>query len=657
MLKKIVILIIAINLALVFTGNLALHAASYNQAPMLDELVEGGTLPPVKDRLPSNPLVIEPWHKIGEYGGTWHRVTTNSDWYFIRMCMYGASLVRFEESAAKIVPNLVTKWESNENKSVWTLHFREGVKWSDGAPFTVDDVIFWWRDMILNPEHSESAPHWTKIGGSPMELEKLGPYALKAKFQGPNIYFIRGLAMWVNGHLGPSITAPAHYLKQFHPKYSDEYNDFETFEEENSWGNPGLPTLTAWRPIKEESGKRLVLERNPYYYAVDPEGNQLPYIDSIRVDFASDKEVINLKRIQGKIDMQIFPYVGVRDIAMLKSNAAKGNYEVLMWNSGVGAGPQFMPNQNHPDPEKRKVYTNPKFRRALSHAIDRSKIQKMVFYGTGYKTTGHFSALTPYFDQAKRGQEMFKKWRDLAVEYEPEKSKKLLNEIGIVDQDDDGWRDLPNGQELKLRLDLNTEAPTIYLDTSQIVKDLWRKVGLKTIVNPVSGAQLGTMVQYARQDIRVWDVGGVPNIVLYPHFLVPVNNSRWAPLYGGWYQVKGTAEEGTELDKDPRDRTPPRERPPEDSYITKMQDLLDEALKASSWEESNQLVTEIIQVYLDHGPFIIGTVAGYPRPGVVKNNFKNVPRREELRGGGWQGPWNAPYPAMTNPCQYYVESE
>ena len=642
-------------LALIFS--LSTAAFAYEEAPMLKEKVEAGELPPVEERLPENPLVIEPLREIGKYGGTWHRFGTAENWAFFREALIGHSFTRFVDDGLRLIPNLLESWESNEDKSVWTLHFRKGVKWSDGEPFTVDDVLFWWNDMVLHPGHTAPLFDMYKSAGEVMEMQKVDDFTLKYVFSAPAPLLIKRIAINPKtGQFGHQVV-PSHYLKQFHPDYSEEYDTFETFDEKREyWHNVDCPVLTAWMPVKEESGKRIVFERNPYYYAVDTEGNQLPYIDEVNVRYLADNEIFKLKLINGESDMQIRPgTLGIRDIATLKANANKHNYRTLLWDSGSGTGPVYYVNQNHPDPEKQSLYQNSKFLKALSHAIDRNKIQKMIFYNQGYPTTGTFSSKDVEYHRTEEGKEIFKQWRDLAVEYDPDKAAGLLEEIGVVDQNGDGWRETPSGKELKLRIDTDSGASERYMDTTETVKAAWRGVGLKTIVNPVDGSKISVMETNGTFDIRnSWEVANPHNHLLNGRWLVPIDNQRWAPLYGAWDKVRGTEKEGTELDKDPRDRTPPRVKPPQGSPIDRLQKIHKKAVSEPDPLERDKLVFEMIRIHMEHGPFFIGTVADYPRVGVVKNYMKNVPTRDELPLGGFVNPWFM-YIGGVTPPQFYID--
>ena len=141
-----------VSLALTLTFLLvSLDVSAFNESPNLAKLVKDGRLPSVDQRLPQAPLVVKPIDQVGLYGGEWRRAYTGlSDLVGVRRILYDP-LVRWTPDY-KIAPNLAKKWEVDETGRIFTFHLVEGIKWSDGAPFTSDDIMFYFEDILLNPE-------------------------------------------------------------------------------------------------------------------------------------------------------------------------------------------------------------------------------------------------------------------------------------------------------------------------------------------------------------------------------------------------------------------------------------------------------------------------------------------------------------------------
>ena len=284
---------------------------SGKEAPMLAEMVAAGELPPLEERLPLEPLVVEPYESIGKYGGTWHRAFRGvKDFHAWGRINYDPILRWAPAAADPVLPSLAKDWEWNEDGTELTLYFREGLKWSDGEPFTVDDIIFWW-EAIENDTNITPAVHleWM-VDGEPMTLEKIDDYTIKYIFPGPTgIVETMGLAFhgtqWPLGFERFGAFAPKHYLEQFHPAYNSEYTDYATFEEKAFDYNIERPVIWPWMPVQWDPGAtEMILERNPYYWKVDPDGKQLPYIDRVHMALVEDNQAIVVEMASGNLDMQ-----------------------------------------------------------------------------------------------------------------------------------------------------------------------------------------------------------------------------------------------------------------------------------------------------------------------------------------------------------------
>lgn len=633
-----------------------------NEAPMLAEKVAAGELPPLDERIPAEPLVIEPFGEIGKYGGTMHRFDTSTNGARLTMFMYGYSPVHWVRDGLDKRPGLAKGWDFNDDKTEYNLFFREGTRWSDGDPFTVDDFLYWWEEMVLNPDHTDVPPDYMISGGETAVVTKVDDYTLNFRFAAPSPLFLDRLAMWSNGMVPGSerLFVPSHYLEQFNPDFSDDYDTYEIHDEKMDWrANPEAPVLNPWMPVEYEAGTRLKLERNPYYWAVDTAGNQLPYIDSLDVTYIEDWEVGKLRVLAGEMEFCGRPCQGtaLADLSLFRDAEGEVGLVNGLWDSGGGSGPAIYPNWTHQDPQKRALYQDKNFRRALSHGIDREKIQKIVYFGTGELTTGTMSPKGIEF-QGDVGQDLYQQWRDLAVEFDLEKAAEMLDEAGAVDADGDGLRDMPSGDELLLRIDCSAGGArnTATTQTMEIIKEGWEALGLQTQINVVPDEQMGVMQDNSEFDIRgCWGIGDGPNFLVFPNWVVWVDNNRTAPLYGAWYKVIGTDKEGAELDLDPLEHNPPREEPPEGDPAWRLWEIYDAARVEPDDAKRLEITQDIIRVHIEDGPFFIGTVANAPYIISWLDKVGNVPTKEQLGQGGFIGPWIMSYFGALYPEQFYYK--
>jgi len=609
---------------------------SYTEAPMLAEMVAAGTLPPVDERLPDNPLIENVVDEVGQYGGTLRRAFLGpSDHNNYTRVVYDA-LVRFSPTGSEVIPHIAAGWESNDNFSEWTVRLRPGAKWSDGAPFTADDIMFWYNDILLNEDLTPSLPVWMQNpDGSAVKVEKVSDFAVKWTFEGPNTAFLLDLANkdGADKSINNLAFVPAHYLKDFHPNYADEaaleakvsaagYDSWtELFAVEALPHLSGKrPSMAAWAPNGTSvSDPVFTIVRNPYYIGVDPAGNQLPYIDEVRFTFFADKEALNLAAVAGEIDMQ-GRHINMSSYPVLVQNAETSGYRVVTWPTFGGSDAVIMFNQTWQGPEG-DIFRNKDFRIALSYAIDRDAIKESAFFGIGESRQGVPAPFHPYYP----GDE----WAFKYTELNPALANQMLDEI-LPNKDADGFRTLPDGSPLDIEIGV-VPAFANWPDIAQLVVEDWADVGVKAHVELRERTLHFAMRPANELMAEVWN----EDTTGFPFSGAPKFDPRsdpaltFAPLVATWYKTNGA--EGMEPSPE----------------IKKIVDLIDEG-KVSARGRQIEIAQELFKLWADN-VWEIGTVGLTPMvQGVVVVNadMKNVP---EVAGNDW--PLRTP--GDTRPEQFF----
>jgi ABC-type transport system substrate-binding protein len=639
----------------------------FAEAPGLAKQVREGSLPPVEQRLPEHPYVVpHNWLRKGKYGGNLRLLIDDTASGAMKEYMYGHSPLRWLNDAIDVGPGLAESWETNEDHTVWTLRFRKGLRWSDGQPCTTDDVMFWWKDMVLDEAHPDVAPAELRSArGTLAKVTAPDELTLVIEFDTSAPLTAAYLANWVKAGNGPTWIAPKHYLRKFHPAYTPGLGEkwADAFELKRNYGtNPECPTMTGWRLATYHEGRSMVWERNPYYWCVSPQGDQLPYLDTLTVLAVKDPEVAKLKVQNGEADYAHGTFMGISlaDVSGLKRATERSKLDVLLWDSGSGCGSLFFFNLNYRDPNIRKLLNQPKFRQALSHAVDRDEVQKTVFFNTGYKTTGTYSFKASDCLADDTGRAAFEGWRDSYVAYDTKKAMALLDEIGVVDRDGDGFRELPDGGRFRLRLDQSAETEPDGDRMANLLQKYWRAIGLDVLRNPVPPAQWAIKWQAGElMTYTAWLNPAMPvhEVLVSPELMVPVGNSLsaafWAPLYANYHMIRNTPQEAAVRDVDPYERNPPSMKPPEDDPVARMWSLYDRARVETNALKRYQLVWEIIKIHIAEGPFYMGVVGNFPVVELAHQELRNVPSRDNLRLNGLICPWQHPTPAAYDPEAFF----
>ena len=291
---------------------------SFSEAPMLAALVKAGSLPPVEERLPEEPLVLAPPESIGKYGGTWNRI-------YLYVGDHGAvgtdKTVIYDGDGFTWMPFIPKEFDFSNGGRTITITLRKGHKWSDGTPYTADDYEFQWNEMMLNEEWKPTFPvnFLSPQSKNRPTFEKLDDLTVRYTWDDPYYSIIeRGFngGFWSKGG-GGYIFSPAHYVKQFHPDFAAKADMDKMMKDVEVEGwvklmkikldgymNTELPQLSAWVVVDDATGQEWIWERNPYYFAVDTAGNQLPYIDRKYIALVEDQQVAALKIAAGEVDFQ-----------------------------------------------------------------------------------------------------------------------------------------------------------------------------------------------------------------------------------------------------------------------------------------------------------------------------------------------------------------
>ena len=417
-----------------------LGITSFSQSPYLDDR----GLPPVEQRLPDDPVVSQPYQSVGKYGGT-ARITLWDSWQFFNW----EHALTLSADMRNVLPNLAESWSLSEDGRVTTITLRKGLKWSDGHPLTSEDFLFRFNHVHMDPEMSPVT--FRPIRGG--KVVKIDDQTFQYVFPDPNPMFVNFFAQY-----GSHMADPAHFFSQYHPAYRDKEELAELIEDEGfvtwmamygalrGWGNEDavrVPTLRAYRVI-ERTPTKMRLERNPYYFKIDPEGRQLPYIDKVdAIILLENSKMIAFQAATGQLDFAAFA-LKTEDIPLLKLGEVKGVNRVHVWTRLHISDVSIQPNYNYDDPKYRELLWGTgerRFIRALSHAINRPQMNDVIYFGRGTpsQVTAH--------PTSRWHEERFQ----LAhTRYDPDYANEMLDELGLEDVDGDGLREYPDGSKLTI---------------------------------------------------------------------------------------------------------------------------------------------------------------------------------------------------------------
>lgn len=606
-------------------------ATGDTQAPDLAALVEAGKLPPLRERVPASPLVVDVVDRPGRYGGTWHSVLLGpADVTWLDRTVGYDPMVRWTPDFRKVVPNVAESVDVENDGKEYTFHLRKNLLWSDGEPFTAADVLYVVEDELLNEELSPVPPTWLAPNGEAPKVDAPDDLTVRFVFSQPHGLFLEHLAT-----PRASLISPRHHLEKFHKKYNmnvetlvEEANaaDWVEFYGGKTEGaeNPDLPTLNAWvYTTALGTGTRMVAKRNPYYWKTDRDGRQLPYLDEVVFDIVNDAQVIVLKASNGELNMHCRHINTVRNKPVIaRGREAKGFdffdlLPALMNEMMIGL------NLAHKDKALRDVFQNKDFRIGLSHAINRPELIAAVLQRQGVPWQGAPRKESEFYDEELATQ---------YTDYDVDKANSHLDRAGFTERNAQGIRLRPDGEPIRFAVEIPT--PTLkdfWVDAMNLVKGYWAEVGVDIAVKAEDRTLFYERKEANEHDAGVWQGdGGLQDAILDLRWYMPFDHeSIFATPWALWFTSGG--REGQE--------PPPAAK--------RQMELYGEVRRTTDKGEQATLMRQILQIAKEEF-WAIGTVLPTSGYGIVANNFHNVPKTMPEA-------YLYPTPGPTSPEQYFIE--
>lgn len=644
------IILLLVLIATIATLAQPMHSTSaqegkkYGESPMLAAKVTAGELPPVEQRLPKNPRVIAlPASGVGTYSDEL-RVPFGGDSPFWggQMAFWSSwrGLVAWNDTYSDWVPNIAESVDVNDAATEYTFHLREGTMWSDGVPFTADDILFYVDDILKNPDLNSGTfpPDLLQPGSKPVDVEKVDDYTVKFTFDVPYGMFLLNMCNW----WGWQITAaPKHYLQQFHQKYNADGIDallkenpsatdwISLFQSKSAVGpgtdqaaimrDPNYPTLGPWvvtQPLG--TGTQFIAERNPYYYWVDSEGNQLPYIDRIVETAYQDEETMKLDVLAGKFDYMGGPKDA--DLPLFIDNQSTSGLAVhTLPREGGNVGTIVF---NLTNPDLGDIFSQKDFRVGMSYAINRQEIVDIVYYG---EVTPR--QIAPTDDSPLYNEQLATQY----LEYSVDKANEALDKV-LPNKDSDGWRLKPNGEKLSIVFSLlSNDYGGRYADVAELLKEYYAAVGVDIVIDVVDNAIVD---ERAKDNTLEATIGtgeggmGITAILDARNYVPNHGQAFWGNAWALWYL---------------HPENPMKVEPPQ--IIKDQLALMEKVRQAPTSEERVTLMKQLLQVCADN--FWVMGIASSPdtfRP--VSAKLANVPEK-------WVDGWNPGGIAIAFPEQWY----
>ena len=610
--------------------------ASKEAAPLAAK-VKAGTLPPLQERLPASPLVLQPTDRPGVHGGRWHTCTQSVPGDTYEMIGYDG-LVRWDPGWTKVIPNIAESWEISDGGRVYTFTLRARMKWSDGSPFTAEDIAFAYSDVLQNKDLFPVFPQWLTVGERPGALEALDDHTVRFRFAEPHALLLDRLAT-PDGNILTAL--PKAYFRKFHPRYNPDAKQLAKEEgfsswtelfsargglgllELGPWQTPDLPTLLAWKVAKPmDADGHLVAERNPYYWKTDPQGRQLPYLDQVVINVVKDPQVAALQTTEGRYSLPPSDLLTLQDKPVMAAARSKGQFHFVDWVTSTMNDALVALNLTHRDPALRDLFQNKDFRIGLSYAIDRSEVIRGVYQRQGKPWQVGPRRESEYFDEKLAMQ---------YTEHDVEKANEYLDRAGLDQRDAQGFRLRADGARVAFTLEIPTGFKPAWTDAAELLEGYWKNVGILMRIKSETDTLFAERVEANQHDAVMYDGNaGLRDALLDPTWYFPYGSgSYFAVEWGTWYTSGGRSG-----------AAPPAPAREQMKLYNKVKATIDH-------QEQRDLFMQILRIAQEQF-YVIGLVQPAVGYNVVQDNLHNVPKSVSEA-------WLYPDPGPTRPEQFFVQ--
>ena len=619
---------------------------SFQEAPMLADLVRQGQLPPLMERLPvEEDIRVVNVPEIGEFGGT-YRITSNG------LGGHEANLEQWVKRDGDGIQwyDFVGYFTLSDDGRIYTMRLRDGIKWSDGEPLTMEDIRFAWEDVNFNKELNPSLGGMYKdlVSGNEVTFNIIDDLHFSLTYDSPNYALMTNRADRRGHFCGVCWFVADHYMSQFHPDYANAADLEKAIKDagaENWRGlfsrmtnmheNPEHPSIAPWQ-LDWVSDSRIHFVRNPYFFQVDPAGNQLPYTDAFTKIKVESRDVAVFRTMAGETDAYTRAFQ-LGDLPLLQANAENGGYQVFLWPSTGGNDIGLHMNMTYNvDPEIGKWIRTPDFRKALSLGINREQINEVMFHGLGTIQAWIPHPETPYYPGAQ--------WASVDISYDPVTANKILDDLGLTAKDSEGYRLRSDGTgplELSIAFP-NDESAKI----APMVQQMWRDIGVKLALDTTSvyyqimrndTGYMALHTDFSAYHADPWMIGW--------NRVTPVTTSaQIAAAIGLYFQTQGSEGMAPGSNPDFLPAAPPNNYAADPSgSLMMLQDIYVKGRSLPRFSpERVELGKQIFQTNVEE-KYTLGTI-GFTatRRGVMVNrkNFRNVP---ELHIRDKYGFWTETY--------------